>query len=108
MRHRRRFKSSKALEAQARIRGWRNGQVAKLTELQDLILTATACATPGLEDLAREAKVSVHTLSSWRRGTRTPPPDAVEVLAAVLRDRSDVLAHYARRLREASGLPESE
>lgn len=107
MRHRRRFKTSKALEAQARIRGWRGGQEAELTEVQDLILTATAYATPGLEDLAREANVSVHTLSSWRRGTRVPPADAVEVLAAVLRARADVLAYYARRLREASGLPDS-
>lgn len=96
---------SKALEAEARIRGWREGNEVELPEVQDLILRATAYATPGLQDLAREAQISVHTLSSWRRGTRVPPPDAVEVLAAVLRERAELLAYFARRLQEASGLP---
>lgn len=104
MRARKRYRASKALEAQSRIRGWGSGKAAELTEVQDLILSATAYATPGLADLARDVEVSVHTLSSWRRGTRVPPPDAVEVLAAVLRDRAELLAHYARRLQEASGL----
>lgn len=104
MSRRRRSFRSKSVEAESRIRGWANGEVVELTEIQELILTATAYATPGLRDLAREAGVSVHALSSWRRGRRVPPADAVEVLAAVLRDRSTLLAHYAQRLREASGL----
>lgn len=96
---------SKSLEAESRIRGWRNGEDVELSEIQELILSATAYATPGLRDLAREAGVSVYAVSSWRRGTRVPPPDAVEVLAAVLRDRAQFLGHFADRLRDFSGLP---
>lgn len=106
MTHRRRSSRSKALEAESRIRGWgREEEHADVSELQDLILSATAYATPGLGELARETGVSIHTLSSWRRATRVPPADSVEALAAALRDRAELLAHYARRLREASGLP---
>lgn len=97
---------SKSLEAEARIRGWLVGvEPADLTEDQDLILRATAYATPSLRDLAREANISDSTLSSWRRGKRSPPPDAVEVLAAVLEERAEVLGRYARRLRGASASP---
>jgi transcriptional regulator with XRE-family HTH domain len=104
MSHRHRSIRSKALEAESRIRGWSDGTEVEVSEIQDLILRATAYATPGLKDLAGEAEVSVDTLSSWRRGTRVPRADAVEVLAAVLRERAELLAHYARRLQEASGL----
>lgn len=92
--------TTKALEAELRIRGWFDDETVELRALQDLILAATANATPGLRELAREANVSVHTLSSWRRGIRLPPPDAVEVLAAVFHDRGEALARYARRLQQ--------
>lgn len=102
MSRRRRSRRSKAIEAESRIRGWKDGEAAELTEVQDLILTATAYATPGLQDLARATEISVHTLSSWRRGTGVPPPDAVEVLAAVLQERAELLSYYAKRLQKAS------
>lgn len=92
---------TKAVEAQARIRGWIGGSGEReVTRLQKLILQATAEATPSLRDLAEEANVSDSTLSTWRRGTRVPPPEAVEVLAAVLSDRSRMLASIARQLEE--------
>lgn len=92
---------TKATEAQARIRGWIGGSCHReVTRLQKVILQATAEATPSLRDLAEEANVSDSTLSTWRRGTRVPPPEAVEVLAAVLSDRSRMLGSLARQLEE--------
>lgn len=94
---------TKAVEAQARIRGWIGGSSDReVTRLQKVILEATAEATPSLRDLAAEANISESTLSTWRRGTRVPPADAVEVLAAVLRDRSRMLADLAGNLEEVA------
>ena len=100
---RRRAGLTKATEARARIRGW-IGDVGDrgMTRLQEVILLATAEATPSLRDLAEEANISESTLSTWRRGTRVPPPEAVEVLAAVLSDRSRMLASLGGRLAEVA------
>jgi transcriptional regulator with XRE-family HTH domain len=103
MTRRRTSRVSKSLEAEARIRGWRStGTPRELSRIQDLILNATGYATAGLRDLAHDANISESTLSSWRRGTRTPPPDAIEALAAALRDRAQLLAWYAERLLSAA------
>lgn len=93
---------TKAQDAEFRIRGWRTGVTRGVTRVQDAIIWATAAATPSLRDLAREANVSESTISSWRRGTRVPPPDALETLATVLEDRSRLLSGYALFLRKAS------
>ena len=96
---RRRPGLTKAVEAQTRIRGGIGGSGDReVTRLQEVILEATAEATPSLRDLAEEANISESTLSTWRSGTRVPPPEAVEVLAAVLNDRSRALASLAGRL----------
>ena len=94
---------TKAEEAYARIRGWvGEGGPREMTRLQKVILWATRRATPSLRDLAEEAGISESALSTWRRGTRVPPADAVEVLAAVLRDRSSLLARLARDLEDVA------
>lgn len=75
----------------------------EMTRLQLVIVQATAEATPSLRELARDANISDSTLSTWRRGTREPPAEAVEVLAAVLADRSEALADIARQLEQVAG-----
>ena len=75
----------------------------EVTRLQLVIVRATTEATPSLRELARDANISDSTLSTWRRGTRVPPAEAVEVLAAVLLDRSEALADIARQLEQVAG-----
>ena len=75
----------------------------EVTRLQLVIVRATTEATPSLRELARDANISDSTLSTWRRGTRVPPAEAVEVLAAVLADRSEALADVARQLERVAG-----
>ena len=70
------------------------------TVLQEAIVHATAAATPSLRHLCGEARISTSTLSSWRRGLRTPPPEAVAVLADVLLEHARVLEAHARALHE--------
>jgi transcriptional regulator with XRE-family HTH domain len=73
-----------------------------VTRIQEVVVTATAEATPSLTDLAHAARISDSTLSSWRRGLRVPTPGALEVLAQVLATRAQMLLRHAAVLRRAA------
>ena len=59
---------------------------------------AVKLLTPTVQQIAQDLGVSAEALRTWRRGTRTPPNDAPERLAACLNAQADALRSLARRL----------
>jgi transcriptional regulator with XRE-family HTH domain len=59
-------------------------------------------ATPSLNDLAREAGISVRAIRAYRYGKRTPEPKVLKALVAALRKHSGRLATLADELEAAS------
>ncbi len=73
-----------------------------VSALQEEIIYTSAAATRSLSDLAKQAKISDETLSSWRRGLRVPTPDAIAVLADVLEEQTAEILSGVQTLREAA------
>lgn len=66
--------------------------------IQDVLDEGTA----SVEDLAREADLSPHSLWAWAKERRNPSPESLRKLAAVLERRGGRMSALAGELRAAA------
>ena len=71
-------------------------------ERTKLVIEATEAACSSIEDLAKCADLSPHSIWSWTSDRRSPSGESVSKLADELDRRSETLAQLAKKLRDAS------
>lgn len=71
-------------------------------EIPAMIESVLDQGTASVEELAREAGLSAHSLWAWREGRRNPSPESLRALADVLESRSGRLEELAVELRTAA------
>lgn len=64
--------------------------------------------TASVEDLAREAGLSPHSLWAWAKERRNPSPESLRQLANVLERRGELFSGLADELRAAAQEREEE
>jgi transcriptional regulator with XRE-family HTH domain len=69
-----------------------------MTALRHLIGKALEKATPSVEEVAAELRLSSSALRRYRLGNRTPPAALVRHLAGLLRRRAAVMVRLATEL----------
>lgn len=69
--------------------------------LADAAADAVELISPDVSEIASAVGVSAVSLRAYKRGARTPSPDTVRALAAVLEERARRLMRAAAALRAA-------
>jgi hypothetical protein len=67
-----------------------------------LVKRALQAAAPDLKELAEEGELNYGTMRAWSAGARTPGPDNLKRIAALLDRRADTLRGLAVEVRRAA------
>ena len=67
-----------------------------------MVSTALSMATLTMQQLAREAGISIYAARLYKRQERTPAPPVIRRIAKVLRTRGDRLARLAAQLERVT------